>query len=333
VRYELLGISLILAAWLAFNTLASLGGSCLWRVIHGWARRWPASVCANVLFALRIVPPAATLLCIATLLIPAYLIHEPRQTEEIIGPELATLAFLSAAGVLLAFCRGWKAWLATRRLLADWLNKAQPVRLPEFGIPAYRLKHRFPLIAVVGVLNPRLFIEERIFETLTAEEIRAALAHEAGHLAAHDNLKRIFLRLCRDVLTLVPCGRLLDRAWREASEWAADEHAAKGGPAVALNLAAALIKIARLVPQNTRPDIPAVACLLGDEAGTVEQRVQRLVRMASHHTVALPCWIPRIALLVAGSCLLFMAAVMVLHAPQILVAVHSAMECVVGVLQ
>src|SRR5919202_1119057 len=112
--------------------------------------------------------------------------------------------------------------------------------------------------AGVGTLRPRLFIAQQLFAALTEAELRAALAHECGHLATRDNLKRAVLRACRDVLTIVPAGRTLDRAWDESTEAAADEHAARdGGAAAALDLAAALVKIARLAPPGMRPTLPA----------------------------------------------------------------------------
>jgi len=94
-------------------------------------------------------------------------------------------------------------------------------------------------------------------------------------------LKRIMLRACRDVLTIVPCGRSLDRAWAENAEGAADEYAANLGPSVALNLASALIKIARMIPAGARPTMPLGAFLLGDEEGGIRWRVRRLIDLAT----------------------------------------------------
>jgi Zn-dependent protease with chaperone function len=141
------------------------------------------------------------------------------------------------------------------------------------------------VIAVVGTVRPRVFIASQIFQSLTKEELSAALEHEAGHILARDNLKRGLMRACRDTLLLVPCGRLLDNAWKEASEAAADEHAARRGSNAALDLASALVKIARMIPQGAKPGMPAVAALLvglagHNEAGSVAHRVRRLSQYA-----------------------------------------------------
>ncbi len=76
-------------------------------------------------------------------------------------------------------------------------------------------------------------------------------------MKARDNLKRGFMRICRDVLLIIPSGRTLDRHWSAASETAADEHAAERGGDVALDLASALVKVARMIPAGARPAMPS----------------------------------------------------------------------------
>src|SRR5438128_9051873 len=122
--YELLGICLALAVLLTINALASLAAAILWRGLAGWAGRWSAAVRAQWLFTLRTYPIAGALLCVAAFLIPSYAVHEPRQTTEVISFKLAALALVSAIGIVLAAWRGMAAWLATRRLTADWLRQA-----------------------------------------------------------------------------------------------------------------------------------------------------------------------------------------------------------------
>src|SRR6185295_18024879 len=115
---------------------------------------------------------------------------------------------------------------ATSRLTADWLRKAVPIKIEGVAITTYRIDHAFPVIAIVGVLRPRLFVASQVLSLLTPDELAAAVAHENGHLAARDNLKRGLMRACRAALLIIPTGRFLDRAWSEAAEEAADENAA-----------------------------------------------------------------------------------------------------------
>jgi hypothetical protein len=116
--YELLGICLVLTSLLAVNSLASLLVSAVWRVGESRLTNLSAHTRAEILFALRALPPALALLCAAILIVPAYVAYEPRVTHEIVGPKLATLALLSAMGLLFALGRACRSSLATRSLLA-----------------------------------------------------------------------------------------------------------------------------------------------------------------------------------------------------------------------
>lgn len=278
--YELLGISLVLATLLTINAFAALVAAGCWRVLSKPAQRWSARTRAEILLAMRIGPPAVALISVAAFLIPSYLVYEPYSTGEVVSKKLATLAIISAVGVAFALWRSFRSWLATRSLLKTWLEAGEPIALLHLDIPTFRIKHSFPIIAIIGTLRPRLFVAERVLNSLSEEEMIAAIAHERGHLAARDNFKRMLMRACRDMLAIVPCGRSIDRAWAENAEAAADEHAARRGSAVALNLASALIEIARMVPAGARPTMPVGAFILGDETCGVMGRVSRLVKMA-----------------------------------------------------
>ena len=281
--YELLGISLGLAALLTVNALASFAGAGLWRLIRAPLQRCSARTRAEFLFAFRVAPLLLSTMFVAGFLIPAYLLHEPYGTQEVVSGKLATLAVLSAIGVVLAVSRGVRSWLATRRLLKAWLSAATPMTLSGVPIRTFKLRHEFPVLAVVGTLRPRLFIAEQLLTTLTSDELHAAIAHEAGHLSARDNLKRSLLRACGDALLLIPCGRSLDRAWADTSESAADEYAAQSSSSTAVNLAAALVKVARMVPKGSRAAVPVAAFLVGNEEDRgIKARVRRLLEIASN---------------------------------------------------
>lgn len=281
--YELLGISLGLAALLTVNASASLAGAGVWRLIRSPLQRCSARTRAEFLFAFRIAPLLLSTMFVAGFLIPAYLLHEPYGTNEVVSGKLATLAVIAAIGVLLAVSRGVRSWLATKRLLRAWLNAATPITLAGVAIPAFKLTHEFPVLAVVGTFRPRLFVAEQVLTTLTSDELRAAIAHEAGHLSARDNLKRTLLRVCGDALVMIPCGRSLDREWADISESAADEYAAQTSSSAAVNLAAALVKVARMVPKGSRAAVPVAAFLVGNEDDRgIRARVKRLLEIASH---------------------------------------------------
>jgi len=245
--YELLGISLVLAALLTINAFASVAAAACWRFLDHPLRNLSAGTRAEILFTMRVGPPVVAFISVALFLVPSYVGYEPYTTAEIVSKKLATLAILSAIGVALAGWRALRSWFATRKLLREWLSGAVQMELEGMSvpIPTFRMANAFPIVAVVGTFRPRLFIAERVLATLSQDELTAAIAHEAGHLYAHDNFKRTLLRGCRDMLMIVPCGRSLDRAWAEAAECAADEQAAQQSAETALNLASALVKIGR----------------------------------------------------------------------------------------
>jgi Zn-dependent protease with chaperone function len=281
--FELLGISLLLACLLTFNSLASLVTDLLWRLAGGLTNKWSAQSRARLLFLLRTLPGLLAIFVVAFLLVPAYLAHEPRRTNESVSFKLGVLAFLSAIGIGSAVFRSIAAWRATRKLTEDWLLNAERITIDGVEIATYRIEHAFPVIAIVGAFRPRLFIASQILELLSKDEIAAALVHENGHLIARDNLKRGLMRASRDALLIIPNGRLLDKAWAAAAEEAADENAAQKGGNVALDLASALVKVARNIPQGTRPTMPAGVFLVGDddEAKGIKARVRRLLEFAA----------------------------------------------------
>lgn len=332
--YELLGISLALSGLLTFNAVASLLAAALWRAVHARAAAWSAVTRSQVLFALRVFPGVTAIICVATLLIPAYIAHEPRNMTEELSFKLVLLAGFSAAGLLLAAWRGAAAWMATRSLIRNWLQNSEPINLPQATVPAYLLRHQFPVIAVVGTFRPRLFIASHLLNSLNSEELAAAIAHECGHLAARDNLKRALLRACRDALTIVPCGRLLDREWVAASEAAADEFAARNGSDAALDLASALVKIARLVPPGAYPVMPASALLIGEEVGGIANRVKLLAQLATdkrQNNDELSSAIPASLWVSIGA--LVATALLIASNSQSLIAIHRMIEAAVSTLQ
>jgi Zn-dependent protease with chaperone function len=333
--YELIGICLALTALLALNAFASVLAELGWRVLRPRAFAWAAQSRARFLFALRVLPPALSAAFAFAVITPAYILTEPAHTGETVGLKLLTLAAASAAGLLLAAWRIAGTWLATHRLAREWMRGASPVEAGGFPLPAYRIRHRFPVIAVVGVFRPRLFIASQIFDALSAEELAAALAHERSHVAARDNLKRAALHACQDALLFAPLGRSLVREWSGDCELAADEAAAAKNPAAALDLASAIIKISRLIPAGARPLMPAGAQLLGEDEAGLSRRVRNLLRLATAdrrvtlqpraRALKVAAWTFRLALLAAVA--------FVLTNQPVLRATHAAIEQVVASLR
>lgn len=331
--YEMLGICLALAALLAVNACASALAALVWGAMRSRASGMRADARARLLFTLRILPSALAAAFVFALVVPAYVLMEPTHTQEVVGLKLLLFAAASAAGVLLALWRVAGTWRATRRFEREWMSRAEPVSVEGTTTPAYKIRHRFPVIAVVGVLRPRLFIASQIFDELTPEELSAALAHERGHVAARDNLKRALLRASEDALLVAPLGRGLARTWRKDSEMAADEFAASESPGAALNLASAIVKISRMIPAGARPTLPAGAHLLGEDEAGLSKRVRNLLKLASAGVRGRAR--ARRRPLLAWSCRLSLAAAFLLAVTQteVLALTHTAIEHVVAYLR
>jgi Zn-dependent protease with chaperone function len=297
--YFVLGISLIFGCFYAVHLGASVIAYCLWRLAGHATNGLRAQTKANAILLLRIAPTAVAAVVALGFIAPAFLLYEPLVSDERVGYKLAVLAAVSAIGMAAAAGRIFASWWKTRRLVGDWLRGASQVAIDEVDIPAYTIDHSFPVLAIVGVFRPRLFIAQTVLDALERSELKAAIAHELGHIASRDNLKRVLLRICGDLLVF-PFAGSLQRDWSESAELAADECAAiHGSEYVPLDLASALVRIGKLVSHGTAYSLPTGAYLLDPQDGSLAVRVERLVgltdapldhRSTNHLTVSVLGW-------------------------------------------
>ena len=315
MRYLEMGLAFASIGFVVASTAISLLTVVLWRSFRPWLRG------AGPLFVLRMLPTIGAAGLVLGLVVPAYLYFEPRDTAERAGPALAILVVLAGALVVPGWIRVVKSWLDTRRLERAWRRVAVPTACPGLPLMAYRVPSEMPLAALVGVLHPRLFVSDRFFDSLSTDERRAVVQHEAGHLLSFDNLKRVLIRLAPDWLSFSRAGRQIEAAWGLAVEEAADDHAAGPDGAHALEVAGALLKASRFAP--TRCDSVSNFC----DGATIARRVARLLadppegRGSARRSVSRYVWIP--ALLGAAALL----------AASALPAAYGMTEAVVRVLQ
>lgn len=332
--YYFLGISIFLASLLVLNFLVSLAASLIWNFAERHTMNWSPRGRKQAIFALRIFPLAAALVFVLAFLLPSYLLFEPHSPDEIVSPKLAVPALLSLFGITFALFRVFGTFRRTRNLLKSWIERSEKISLEEISVPVYCLRHPFPVIAVVGTFRPKMFIAEQIFDQLSREEISAAIRHETGHLAERDNLKRTLMRVCRDLLVL-PMGRRLEFAWSENAEIAADEFAAqKGGDQAAVNLASALIKIARIVPPKTAPAMPLGAFLIEENNADITFRVRRLLQLSGNAEVSKRIFSFSTRLgIQAGFAMVCAALLFLATNKDVLFSIHTALEKFVALLQ
>lgn len=326
-----LGVSLAFASFFLMSLLLSLLASAVGRLVLTNAEPFSARTRAQVIFALRVWPVAFAFIAVVGLVMPAFILYEPAVSNETVTKKLGILAILSISALCFATFRTIWTVIITQRLTAKWLERSDTIRIDGLGGSAYRLEHSFPVMAVVGVFRPRLFVARKVLESLTPSELNAAISHELGHIRSRDNFKRVILNVCRCLL-LFPVGSGLDEAWSAASEEAADFSAAGSDPSRAMDLASALVKLARIAP-TTLDDLPMASCaLLVDSGSSVAERVGKLLMIDPEHRSSVFKFT-----FLSSSLILPLAVVVVVGinflGQEVLVSTHEVIEGFVGILQ
>jgi Zn-dependent protease with chaperone function len=174
-------------------------------------------------------------------------------------------------GCLLVFALGIFRVVAaqsrTSRVVTEWLRGAHTM---DAGVaaPTFRTGSGTPPLTLVGVCSPRVVVSEATVALLSHEELKVAVQHEVAHIQSRDNLKKLVM-YCAPF----PGMASLESAWHETAELAADDLAVASVPE-ALDLAAALIKLSRLLPLKGAPNF--TMALVGG-SGSVSGRVERLL--------------------------------------------------------
>lgn len=135
----------------------------------------------------------------------------------------STLALVLALGALALI--GWRVARAGLALARAHRRVRAVMALSHFDGAARIIPTRRPICASVGLWSPRVVVSEGFLAALTPAARRAALAHEAAHVARRDALWRLVARALA-ALYPAPVRRSLLGALDIACERAADEHAA-----------------------------------------------------------------------------------------------------------
>lgn len=314
--FEIRGATLALAWFCLLNVAASVAVALAARPLAASARgRTPI-----VWFGLRMFPAVAAASFVAAIFLPSYWLYEPRDVIEGFDLLLTIGAGLTAAAALAGVARGVSAWRRAARRTRAWMQTARPLALPGTSMPAFAIDAETPVLALVGVLRPRLLVTRGLLAVLSAEELAASVAHEIGHSRAWDNLKRLAMRSAPDVLPPTAAMHALERRWASSSEHRADHVASDNDPRLRCALASALLKVARLTPPSP-PMAEPISTLIG--GGDIASRVRRLL---DDRTAVSQGRVTRAAGWIAGLALVL--ATFVVYAP-LLRVVHEATEILV----
>ncbi len=150
------GVTLALAWFLVFNAamtaaVALLAARLAQRERSGSPALW---------LALRLAPAVLSIAFVAVVFLPSYWQFEPREGVEGFDLTLTTLAALALAVVGSAVVRGVIAWRGAARRTADWMRASRPLALAGTSMPAFAVDTDAPVMALVGVLRPRLLITQ-----------------------------------------------------------------------------------------------------------------------------------------------------------------------------
>ena len=222
---------------------------------------------AAFLFGLHVLPLLASVVITLAFVVPSFQLLEPRSisTNEGIGAKPLALGLCALLLIAYNSFRVIAAQSRTTRVVTRWLEGACPLAA---GAQTVTLQSggEAPALTLVGVRKPRVLVSEATLALLSHDELQIALKHELAHVQFRDNLKKLIFRFCP-----FPGMATLESAWSEASELAADD-AAVSNQCEAVDLAAALIKLSRLVPVEAPP-----VCAAGLVTGSLSDRVERLL--------------------------------------------------------
>ncbi len=314
------GIAVSLSIFVLLYCALSIAVIVVWRKVWLWSQRYSAGDCADLLLILRLAPFTIAAGLTLALVVPSFLLLEPHTASEPMSGVPVVLGFCGIAVVMVGI---WNAVLALRkasRTVARWSQASCAITSSSAAIHAVcslRSSASAPPLTAAGILRSTVWLSPAAELALSTNELEGALRHEVVHLRRRDNLRKLILRL-----VAFPGIAKLERAWREATEMAADD-AAVSSASQALDLASALIKLSRLAP----PELPAelTTALVHGPAESVNGRVERLLTWADRRQVAAERYSPVSALYVAAAIALTVAV----SYSQLLVLVHAASEWLV----
>lgn len=275
-RYLLILVLYTLASFAATLAMAE-GGVRLGRkqVLRLIARLKPTDgVLAHLV--LRFLPAVLALVLTSISAVPGYFRGEPMGTHELPGPWLIALALLGLYSVVVPLSR--VAWLSLRTAakMRTWGQSA--VGSDTFSnLQVVELSIGKPIVVAAGLVHKKIFLSTFVRSLLSARELRAVLRHEAAHCSQNHNLTKL---LCALAPRLMPLASM-DESLHETIEFAADD-AACGVPGDALNLASAVVILARQAA--VAPKMLFTAFVDPRHTAMIERRVERLVLPTERRT-------------------------------------------------
>lgn len=322
------GIAVSFSIFFLLYSALSVSVCGVWRNVWRNGFRYSATRGADLLFALRMAAFVIATAVTFVFAVPSFLLLEPRAANESIG---SLPAMLGVCGIAVVLAGMWNAVLAlvrASRMVARWSIEASALesKISDSKIPAskisvsvIRIEAVAPPLTAVGIFRPTVWLSAAAEFVLNDRELQTALRHEMVHVRRGDNLRKLMLRL-----VAFPGMVELENAWREATEMAADD-AAVSSASEALDLAAAVIKLSRMVPLE--PQAELTTALVHSPAESVNARVERLIAWTESSQIPTGGYssLHLCALCAAATVL----ATLTLTYSQLLLLIHTATEWLV----
>ena len=199
----------------------------------------------DAILLLRSLPVGLAAASTALVFLPAWWRHEPQGTGETVSAFLIALALLAILPLLQGVYRAGLMFVKTRDRLLVWRGRGHPSQV-DAPFEVVEVRSEDLALCVGGYLRPTIYASTEVMKSLEPEEFEAALAHEVSHARRRDPLRLLWLGSCPDFLQLFRLDGPWRRAFSRSCEFAADAGASRGNPEAALDLASALLKVARL---------------------------------------------------------------------------------------
>jgi Zn-dependent protease with chaperone function len=222
---------------------------------------------ARLLLGLRLFPMGCAVVMVFALCVPSYLLLEPAAANEHLGLFCSLAALLGATVESAAIVR-------TRRAARSHRYAGVKAWLAGESSPAWIVNGTHCLVALAGIVRPRVIVSPDVVSALSRPELEASLRHERAHLNSRDNFKRLLILLAPEVLPYANGFQALNRAWSRLTEWAADDLAVDGDSTRALSLASALVRVSRM--KACGGPSPLMSSLVPD-GGDLPARIERLL--------------------------------------------------------
>jgi beta-lactamase regulating signal transducer with metallopeptidase domain len=289
-----------LASYFLISAVLSLLVSVLAPLVIRMAERMAPRFGARLLLAVRLLPLLSALLFVGSLCVPSYLWLEPDIATERAGMGSVVLSLMGLVLGGYSLWRSGRALVKSRGFVRSCLTHATPALLSGWRKEAWLIESPRPVLALAGIVRPRLIVSRFLLDELDETALSVALRHEQAHLSSRDNLKSFVVLLAPDLFPVLSGFRRIEASRARLTEWAADDRAVAGSTADSVSLAEALVRCARLGSPGAVPALTSsLLCCNQDLAVRVGRLLEVRQRGQHEHTVRV------LALLLAGLALAF----------------------------